>query len=64
MAAREEFLKTLKRNPFALEYASAELKGDREIVMAAVKQYWSAMEYASPFLFGSDGGGRGAKKEN
>ena len=47
MAAREEFLKTVKRNPFALESASAELKGDREIVLEAVKQSWRALQYAS-----------------
>ena len=35
MAAREEFLKTVKRNPFALEYASAELKRERPLVIAA-----------------------------
>ena len=50
MAAREEFLKTVKRNPFALEYASAELKGDREIVMVAVKQNGFALECASAEL--------------
>ena len=48
--AREEFLKTVKRNPFALEYASAELKGDREIVMAAVVQDPKALQYASDEL--------------
>ena len=52
MAAREEFLKTVKRNPFALEYASAELKGDREIVMEAVKQDWRALVFASAELKG------------
>ena len=52
MAAREEFLKTLKRNPFALEYASAELKGDREIVLEAVKQDGYALVYASAELKG------------
>ena len=47
---REEFLKTVKRNPFVLGYAPAELKGDREIVMAAVKQNGRALEYASDAL--------------
>ena len=47
MAAREEFLKTVKRNPFALQYASTELKGDREFVMEAVKQTGWALQYAS-----------------
>ena len=42
MAEREEFLKTVKRDPFALRYASAELRGDREIVMEAAKQNGSA----------------------
>ena len=32
------------------QYASAELKGDREIVMVAVKQYWNALQYASAEL--------------
>ena len=50
MAAREEFLKTVKRNPFALEYASAELQGDREIVMEAVAQDPKALQYASDEL--------------
>ncbi len=52
MAAREEFLKDLKRNPFALYYASAELQGDREIVMEAVKQDESALQCASVELQG------------
>mgnify|MGYP006249152613 CR=1 FL=1 len=52
MAAREEFLKTVKRNAFALEYASAELQGDREIVMEAVKQNGRALQYASAELKG------------
>ena len=54
MAAREEFLRTVKLNPFALEYASAELKGDREIVMEAVKQNGRALEYASAELKGDE----------
>jgi hypothetical protein len=36
-----------KQHGRALQYASAELKGDREIVMEAVKQAGSALEYAS-----------------
>ena len=31
-------MEAVKQNGHALEYASAELQGDREIVMAAVKQ--------------------------
>ena len=47
MAAREEFLRTVKRNPFALEYASAELKGDREFIKEAVKQNATALYHLS-----------------
>jgi hypothetical protein len=36
----------------ALQYASAELKGDREIVKEAVKQNGFALEYASAELHG------------
>ena len=35
-------------------YASAELKGDREIVMEAVKQNGDALRYASPKLQGDE----------
>ena len=36
----------------ALGYASAELRGDKEVVLAAVKQYGDALEYASAELRG------------
>ena len=52
MAEREEFLKTVKRYPYALQSASAELKGDRKIVMAAVKQRGTALYQASAELKG------------
>ena len=34
----------------ALEFASQEMKGDRELCMAAVAQDYSAIEFVSPFL--------------
>ena len=48
-------MEAVKQDGRALQYASAELKGDREIVMAAVKQNWCALlvlEYASAELQG------------
>ncbi len=45
-------LQLVKRKPAALQYASAELKGDREIVMEAVKQCGCALHYASAQLQG------------
>ena len=35
---------------YALEYASAELRADREVVLAAVQQYGDALGYASEEL--------------
>jgi len=45
-------MEAVKQYGFALEYASAELKGDREIVMEAVKQNGRALQYASAELQG------------
>ena len=47
---RVSALAAVKQNGLALEYASDELKCDREIVLAAVKQTSHALEYASEEL--------------
>jgi len=39
----------------ALEYASTELKGNRSVVLEAVKQHWFALEHASTELRGDKG---------
>ena len=41
-----------KQNGGALAYASAELRGDREVVLAAVNQYGGALQFASAELRG------------
>ncbi len=43
-------IKVMKKNGWALEYASPELQADKEVVLAAVKQNGYALEYASPEL--------------
>ena len=43
-------LKRVKQDGGALEYASADLKGDKDIVMEAVKQDRQALQYASAAL--------------
>jgi hypothetical protein len=40
----------VRRDGFALKYASEELKGDREVVLTAVKQDWFAFRYVSEAL--------------
>ena len=40
----------VKNNPRALGYASEELRGDREIVLAAVKEDWTMVQFASDEL--------------
>merc|ERR1712185_885967 len=45
-------MEAVKQNGRALEYASAELKGDREIVLESVKQHGLALQYASAELKG------------
>ena len=40
-------MEAVKQDGRALQYASAELKGDREIVMEAVAQDPKALQYAS-----------------
>ena len=47
-------LKRVKQDGFALEYASADLKGDKDIVMEAVKQNGDALQYASADLQGDE----------
>ena len=43
-------MKAVKQDGSALKYASADLKGDKDIVMEAVKQDGSALQYASDDL--------------
>ena len=38
----------MKQDGSALKYASADLQGDKDIVMEAVKQNGRALEHASP----------------
>ena len=45
-------MEAVKKNGNALQYASAELQGDRNIVMAAIKSVGSALKYASAELKG------------
>ena len=40
----------MKQNGRALEYASKELKNDKEVVLEAMKQNWCALKYASEEL--------------
>ena len=44
---RRDILEAVKTNGYVLKSASEALKGDREIVLDAVKKDWSALEYAS-----------------
>ena len=44
---REVIMSAVKKNGFALQYASKEVKADKKIVMAAVKQSGEALEFAS-----------------
>ena len=43
-------MEAVKRNVEALQYASEELKGDREVVMKAVRQRGEALEHSSEEL--------------
>eukprot|EP00972_Heterocapsa_arctica_P010646 1562545-Heterocapsa_arctica.AAC.1 len=47
-----EVLEAVKQDGLALRFASAELKGDREVVMEAVKQSGLALRFASQELMG------------
>ena len=47
---KEEVLKKLEYQAYYLEYASEELKSDREFILSAVKKNGSALEYASKEL--------------
>ena len=49
---RQRWLDRVAQHGCALEYAPAELKGDREIVLAAVAQHGLALEYAAAELKG------------
>ena len=50
--ARAGVMEAVKKNGNALQYASAELQDDWEIVMVAVKQNGNALQYASAELKG------------
>ena len=45
-------MEAVKQNGRALEFASKELRGDKEVVMKAVKQNGDALMYASKELQG------------
>ena len=47
---RKQLLEVVKQDGWALRYASAALKDDREIVLEAVKQNGDALYYASAAL--------------
>ena len=40
----------MKQNGEALYFASADLKGDKEVVLAAVEEYGGALQFASEDL--------------
>eukprot|EP01047_Picozoa_sp_COSAG01_P112753 COSAG01_NODE_41484_length_451_cov_0.411932_1_plen_66_part_00 len=44
---RQRWLDHVAQDGYALQYAAAELKGDREIVLAAVAQSGDALQYAA-----------------
>ena len=50
--AREAMLERVSQNPFALQNAPQELKGDREVVMKAVSMFGSALRHAAEELQG------------
>ena len=50
--AKRDMLARVKKDGYALQYASEELKGDREIVQAAVSQVGYALQFASAQLRG------------
>ena len=49
---RQRWLDRVAQHGYVLEYATAELKGDREIVLAAVAQNGDALRYAAVELKG------------
>ena len=49
-STKAEVLEAVERNGWALEFASEELRGDRDVVLAAVKQDWRALNYLSDEL--------------
>ena len=44
---KKEALKQIKEGTFSLEFADKKLKGDKEVVLAAVKQDSSAIKYSA-----------------
>ena len=44
---KKELLEAIKKDCYALRYASDNLRDDKEVVLTAVKQYGYALEYAS-----------------
>ena len=49
---KEEALEAIKQSDYALQFASAKLQDDREVVLTAVKQNGCALQYASDKLQG------------
>ena len=47
---KESVLEAVKRNGWALQYASDKLKADRKIVLEAVKQNGEVLQFASKEL--------------
>ena len=46
-------MEAVRQNGLVLRFASAELKGDREVVIGSIKQNGDALEFASEELKGS-----------
>ena len=59
---KQRWIERVAQNGMALEYAAAELKGDREIVLAAVAQNGRALSDAAARLIGEAVGGAGGIK--
>ena len=47
---KEAFMDKVRRNPFALEFASDELRANHEVVLLAVTENGSSLQYASASL--------------
>ena len=44
---KQQWLEQVAEDGCALQYAAAELQGDREVVLAAVEQHGFALQYAA-----------------
>ncbi|NBT53138.1 MAG: DUF4116 domain-containing protein [Marivivens sp.] len=49
-STKKEMLEAVRRNGYALQLASEELKNDREVVLQALRQNIYALEYVSDEL--------------